>query len=268
MTEIIARTNTTPKTLHDGIAEKRYTKCSDETGWLMIKLDDSAGSRVSVPEFVEVVLTQKLGKDGKPTKDNETRVFFLVTEGRYKGKTASLTKENAAKCLIKTKRGEGAQLTAKIIERKKERSVPQGNAELNQLWATLSFDGKKARITLDSDEKYKETDPTSPYYGQIRHSKPLPKGTYKIITPIAAHNPDDTSFYRTDPGGYPGLKYDTVWFQIENAATNNSNFVHVGHISHGCVTVYQLEMWEAVYKYLISNRMDKDAKYIGTVTIE
>ena len=266
MAEIRVITNTSTGSVHNATIETRYTKSIDESGWLMILLDGEG--KVSVPEFVKVVLMMKRGKDGEPTKENETRSFFIVQEGRYKGKTASVSLVNATQCLLKTTRGKGAHITAKIIGRKLEKSVPRNGEELNQLWATLFFDGKKARITLDSDVPYIENNPASPYYGQTLRSKPLPKGTYKIRTPEAPLPKQNTEFYVTSPGGYPELKYHTVWFLIENAATYNSNFVHVGNLSEGCVTMYQLEMWNVLYKYLISNRIDMEEKYVGTVTIE
>lgn len=70
------------------------------------------------------------------------------------------------------------------------------------------------------------------------------------------------------PGGYPGLKYHTVWFPVDYAGNYNSSFVHVGNISEGCVTTYQLEMWNPLYRYLISNRSDPEGMYVGTITIE
>jgi hypothetical protein len=273
MTEIVAQTNSRTGSVHEATAEIRYTKSIDETGWLMIRID-GAGN-VSVPEYMKVVLTVKRDRNGKPTNENNERQFFVVMEGAYKGKMGSLSKGNAAKCLVRATRGNGARLVVKIIGRKRERSAPRGGEELNQLWAELSFDGQKARITLDSLDSenppyrtYRETNSTSPYYGQDRKAVPLQKGTYKILTPEVAHPKEYTSFYRTEPGGFPGLRYDTVWFQLENPATQNSNFVHVGNLSEGCVTVYQLEEWNPLYKYLISNRIDKDAKYVGTITIE
>lgn len=234
-----------------------FTKAIDESGWLLVKLEPS-GQRVALCEFTKVATTKE-----------DSRVHFLILEGRYKGKAASLSKENKARCLVDVKRGSGAKLTAKIIGRKKEISVPKGsNREYNQLFATLSFDGKTARITLDSDVYFRETNPLSPYDGQIRHSEPLPKGTYKIKVPEAAKSEDYTSFYATNPGGFPGLKYHTVWFPVDYAGNHYSSFVHVGNISEGCVTTYQLEMWNALYLYLISNRSDPEGTYVGTVTIE
>lgn len=140
----------------------------------------------------------------------------------------------------------------------------------NQLLATLTFNGQSANITLDSDVDYRETNPLSPYYDQVRHSKPLPKGTYKILTPEAPKDRSMTAFYADPqyPGAFPGLKYHTVWFAIEYEPTQNSNFVHVGNISEGCVTVHELAKWNALYAYLIANRVDKDGKYVGTITVQ
>jgi hypothetical protein len=244
-----SRTTVTIKTL--------FTKSIDESGWLLVKLEPG-GQRVALCEFMKVAITKE-----------DSRVHFLILEGRYKGKAASLSKENKAKCLVDVKRGSGAKLVAKIIGRKPQISVAKNDGKLyNQLWANLSFDGKTARITLDSDIDFLETNPLSPYRSQVRHSEPLPKGTYKIKTPEAAGREDFTRFYVTEPGGYPGLKYHTVWFPVDYAGNYNSSFVHVGNISEGCVTTYQLEMWNPLYLYLISNRLDPEGKYVGTVTIE
>jgi hypothetical protein len=251
------RTNNTPQSIYPATAKVLYTKSVDESGWLVVKLEPS-GERVAVCEFIKVAITKE-----------DSRVHFLILEGRYKKQTASLSKDNKTRCLVDVKRGPGAKLVAKIEGRKAEISVPRNdNKFYNQLFATLNFDGKKARITLDSDIPFRETNRLSPYNGQIRHSKPLPKGTYKILTPEAAGRENFTDFYATNPGGYPGLKYHTVWFPVEYAGNYNSSFVHVGNISEGCVTMYQLEMWNPLYLYLISNRLDADGKYVGSVTIE
>jgi hypothetical protein len=261
MADIVARTNPTRGSVLDAVVETRHTQSIDESGWLLIQLE--GGGRVTIPEYVQVVLMEKRDRDGKPVPENEERQFFIVREGLYKGKTASLKKENAAKCLIKTTRGTGAVLRAVTIGRKWERSAIR-DEYLDQLWATLHFDGKTARITLDSHVPM-----SLPGIKPVVYSNPLPKGTYKIKTPEAAHDHRMTDYYSdASMGGYPGLRYYTVWFQLENPATQDSNFVHVGHLSEGCVTIYQLEMWNPLYKYLISNRSDKEAHYVGTITIE
>jgi hypothetical protein len=252
-----APTNTKPKSVVEVKVKTRYTKALDTTGWLRIKLEPS-GANEYLCEFVKVLITKE-----------DTRTYFTVLDGIHKGKNGSLAKENAAKCLVENPRGTGAKITAKTIGRKKLISVPRGDGlELNQLLATLTFDGKSATITLDSDVDYKESNPMSPNYNKVVHSEPLPKGSYKILAPQSPKKPGATAFYATNPGGYPALKYHTVWFPVEYAPTINSNFVHVGNLSEGCVTMYQLDMWNPLYLYLISHRSDKDGNYVGTLTIE
>lgn len=251
------QTNATPQSVFPVTAKVLYTKSVDESGWLLVRLEPS-GERVAVCEFTKVAIARE-----------DARVHFIILEGRYRRRTASVSRDNKPKCLIDTKRGHGAQLVAKIVGRKPEISIPKNdNRPYNQLWATLSFDGKLARITLDSDIPFRETNRMSPFNGQIRHSAPLPKGTYKILAPEAAGKEEYTSFYVTGPGGHRGLKYHTVWFPVEYAGNYNSSFVHVGNISEGCVTMYQLEMWNSLYLYLISNRQDADGRYVGSITIE
>lgn len=256
MNQVIARarTNTTPNSVRQAIVATRYTKSPDKSGWLKVQLEPSK-KLVFLSEFVKVSITKE-----------DSRTSFMILEGDHKGKIASLKHENAVTCLVSLARGNGAKLVAKIRGREKLYSKPRNDTH-NQLVATLHFNGQTAMLSLDSDVIFKESAP-GPDFGKLKQSKPLPKGTYKILTPQIAHDPDNTAFYVTYPGGNPDLKYHTVWFPIEYAPTGNSNFVHVGNLSEGCVTVYDLSKWNDVYHYLISNRSDKEGKYVGTVTIE
>ena len=249
------RTNATPGSLVTIPVKIRYTKSLDTTGWLRVKLD--SGATGFLPEFVRVAVTKETD-----------RTFFLIKEGRYKGQIASLSKDNAPMCLVDVKRGTGATLVAKTGPKYETLySKPKGETN-KQLISTLLFNGISATITLDSDVKYPESNRASPLAGQILQSKPLPPGFYKILVPESAKGADMTAFYRTRPGGNPDLKYDTVWFAIEYAKTYNSNFVHVGNLSEGCVTMYELGKWNALYEYLISNRIEPEGKYVGSITIK
>jgi hypothetical protein len=250
------RTNPTPGSLVTVAVKTRYTKGIDATGWLRVKLEPS-GEAGFVPEYVKVQITKEA-----------ERTFFLIREGRYKGQMASMKKDNAAKCLLDVKRGAGAKLVAKMGPGYQSLYSKPKKDTNKQLISTLAFDGKSATITLDSDVKFRETNKASPLYNQILQSKPLPKGVYKILAPESAKDAIFTEFYRTGVGGEPDLKYDTVWFAIEYAKTHNSNFVHVGNLSEGCVTMYELGKWNALYSYLISNRLDAEGKYVGTISIE
>lgn len=250
------RTNTTVGSVHPIKIKILYTKSPDTSGWLRVRLEPS-GESAFLCEFVKVAISKE-----------DDRTHFVIMEGQHKRKTASLKKENAAKCLVGATRGSGAKIVAKTVGRQWLVSKPRRGEGRNQLVATLSFNGQSATITLDSDVRYKETNPMSTNVGTEQQSKPLPKGTYKIMTPEVPKQANMTEFYIDAPGGYPDLKYHTVWFPVEYAAAHNSNFVHVGNLSEGCVTMYELKMWNPLYAYLISNRSDQEGKYVGTVTIE
>lgn len=253
-----ATTNTRENSRTTVTTTTLFTKSIDTSGWLAIRLE-TTGERVTVCEYTKVLVT----------KETQARVFFTLLDGRYKGKDASLAAENKVKCLVRAVRGSGASITATTMGRRKVGLGVRREVN-NQLLATLSFNGQTASITLDSDVPYRETNPASPHYGEIRQSQPLPPGVYKILVPEAAKDRGMTEFYADPqyPGAYPGLKYHTVWFPIEFAGTHNSNFIHVGNLSEGCVTVYELQKWNDLYAYLIANRSDQGGKYIGTVTIK
>ncbi|MCA1860491.1 hypothetical protein LE191_10295 [Janthinobacterium sp. HSC-3S05] len=258
-----ATTNTRLGSMHRVTAATRYTKSYDTTGWLKVQLEADAvtGKRTDfafICEFVKVIMAGEKGD----------RAFFVIKEGEHKGRTASMKKENAAKCLVDVKRGSGAKLVATMGTYKELASKPRRGQIHNQLVSTLEFDGHSAMITLDSDIPYVETNRVSPFFKQQRHSKPLPRGIYRIMAPQSAKADKYTAFYVTAPGGNPDLKYHTVWFPIEYAPNHNSNFVHVGNVSEGCVTMYDLTQWNALYHYLISNRSDSEGIYVGTVTIK
>lgn len=258
-----ATTNTLAGSTHSVTAATRYTKSYDTTGWLKVQLEADARTAKKadfafICEFIKVIMAGEKGD----------RAYFVIKEGEYKDRTASLKKENVTKCLVDVNRGAGAKLVATIGAYKQLASKPRNGEIHNQLVSTLEFEGHRAMITLDSDIPYVETNRVSPFFNQLRQSKPLPRGIYRIMAPQSAKSDRYTAFYVTAPGGNPELKYHTVWFPIEYAPNHNSNFVHVGNVSEGCVTMYDLTEWNALYHYLISNRSDSEGKYVGTVTIK
>ena len=258
-----ATTNTRTDSTYPATVVTRYTKSYDTTGWLKVQLEADLKTKklatfAFLCEFVKVAMAG----------EEKGRAFFVIQEGEHRGRTASMKKENAAKCLVDVKRGKGATLIVIKGDYKWLLSKPRKNQGHNQLVSTLEFDGHRAMITLDSDIPYTERNPLSRFNGQQRHSKPLPPGYYRIMAPQSAKDDSMTSFYVTAPGGNPDLKYHTVWFPIEYAANDNSNFVHVGNVSEGCVTMYDLTQWNALYHYLISNRSDAEGTYVGSVTIK
>lgn len=254
MQKIIALTNIIFGSSEDAVITTKYTRSIDTSGWLKVKIEPS-GEFAFLCEYTKVLIQRISGG----------RTYFLINEGIYANKTASVGDTNASRCLITYTRGTGATLNVKTASRKNEISLIR-NEPRNQLFAELTFNGIKARITLDSDVFYRETNRNSPDFGLDKQSKPLPKGTYKIMSPDYAKDAAMTGFYRTNPNGFTDLKYDTAWFPIEYAPIHNSNFVHVGHLSEGCITCYEIQKWNDLYQYLITNRTS-DGKYVGTLII-
>ncbi|WBM70941.1 hypothetical protein OH773_01340 [Buttiauxella sp. WJP83] len=259
LTNNISTTNTISGSTQKVTGKYRYTQSIDNTGWLWVKIEPDTVNSVKklLCDFTKVLLL----------KEEAGRTFFTILEGVYAKKNASMSTKNAKKCLVSIKRSSGAIITVTKSGRQLLVSVPRNNDRHNQLVSTLKFNGDSATITLDSEVDYIESNRNSPNNGKLMHSSPLPKGRYRILSPSYPKNSKMTSFYRTNPGGFPNLKYDTVWFPIEYPGNYNSSFVHVGHLSEGCVTIYQLNKWNAIYEYLISNRSDKEGKYVGTLII-
>lgn len=109
----------------------------------------------------------------------------------------------------------------------------------------------------------------SPYYNDTPYT-PIPPGTHKIRSPDYSHKVEgDTEGYRDAfPPGV--ITRNDIWFPIELEGTdvNSSRYVHLGSVSHGCVTVYEVEKWNIVYDYLISHRMPgTEGKYVGQLTV-
>lgn len=254
-------TNCRANSRYDAHFPVRYTRALDKSGWLKVKMEQGDPNTV-LCEYTKVLITAVKGG----------RVYFLIKEGPHANKKASLSSENAEKALMNCTRGTGAKLIAKTLGRKvvyspiRAKYFPNENPRYNQLLATLSFNGMSAHITLDSNVQYKEENRNSPHYHDILHSKPLPKGTYRIFPPDYPKKAGMTSIYKDQALGYPALCYDTAWFPVEYAPNLNSNFVHVGHLSEGCITCYEIQKWNDLYLYLIRNRT-ADGKYVGTVTI-
>jgi hypothetical protein len=123
----------------------------------------------------------------------------------------------------------------------------------NQQWARAEFNGDHAQVTLNSvwDSTF----------------TPIPAGAHLIMAPEQSHANISTRGYRM---ATPGLRCTDVWFpiQLEGTPGNSSRYVHVGHLSEGCVTVHKLDKWNAVYDYLIGCRIPgPDGKFVGRLIV-
>ena len=233
-------------TRHTVSITTQYTRRPDETGWLAVRLEPS-GRIVSLCEFTKVLI---LGSRGG-------RTFFRIADGNgsYVGMEASLRDENAARYLS----GNGPSSAATIVATydglpSNEYSPIRRDTQKHQ-WADISFNGLEARVTLNS------------VWG--REYTPIPAGQHRIMAPDYSHANISTEGYRM---AHPGqVSCTDVWFPIalEGSADNSSRYIHIGHLSEGCVTIYELLKWNALYDYLINKRIPhSQGKFIGTLIVE
>jgi hypothetical protein len=143
-----------------------------------------------------------------------------------------------------------------MVQRQKIEVIPSITRGQNimQETAMLRVNGLQMKITLNSIVIGAER--------QHEEHTPLPPGLYRVRLPDHPHDKSATDGYRSREE--PNLKNHQVWFPIEYG--NNSRYIHVGHLSHGCVTVMQLAQWNALYQALIEHRMS-GTEYVGQILI-
>lgn len=207
----------------------KYTRRAEPSGWLSVRLvrgDDL----VALCEYTKVQVLRESGG----------RTFFRIADGAISvGSEASLKTENAAKYLV----DQGPAGAATVVATYKGAPVDaysRFKGTLKQQFANLAFDGKTATVTLNSVWDGRFT--------------PIPAGTHAILAPDYSHQKISTAPYAA---ATPGMVGNDVWFPIGLNGTlqSSSRYVHVGNLSDGCVTMYQLERWTALYEYLISHRV-------------
>jgi hypothetical protein len=229
---------------HTATVDTRYVRLPENTdGWLLIKLSPSQKDAF-ICEYTKVTMVKSEGG----------RTYFKVADGLSAvGLTASLSDENARRLLLKTPPSQAiATVKVKYGVRKEENSPFKG--PLLQQWGALNVSGPPITVTLNSI-----------WTGEF---SPIPEGVHRIMAPDYSHAQSSTLGYRNS---YPGrIKANDVWFPIELAGTtgNSTRYVHLGHLSEGCVTVHQVERWNVVYDFLISHRLpDTNGKYVALLEV-
>nr|WP_298145273.1 hypothetical protein [uncultured Pseudomonas sp.] len=241
-----ATSNNQAGSRHSAVVATKYTRRADDSGWLGVRLEPS-GSLVFICEYTKVIILNKVGG----------RTYFRISDGNgsYVGKEASLKDENALKFLADAPPVEPATVHLKYDGAPVlTRSDIRGDSNKQQ-WAIARFNGKTARVTLNS------------LWGQ--GYTPIPPGKHRIMAPDFSHANIPTSGYRA---AHPGqIRCTDVWFpiELEGTVSNSSRYIHIGHLSEGCVTFYELLKWNDIYEYLISRRVKGEGgKYIGTLLVE
>lgn len=78
---------------------------------------------------------------------------------------------------------------------------------------------------------------------------PLPVGTYEIAAPDGFHPPKNTNFYTVN--GKPVKNYK-IWFPI--LPLSSERYIHVGHVSHGCISIIDYDKYPQIHDYLVKHR--------------
>lgn len=212
------------------------------SGWITINIE---GKIVGACHGIRVVFLER--KNG--------RVYYLIDDegySEYNGKIASSRADAFDKYFSKEEPiVEEAVLTVNYIHRSLMDSSFKGR--LDQAWADLIYDGKQVRITINTFN-------SSDSIGSI------PAGRHKILRPDVSHAKISTEGYASTNRSL--IYGNDVWFPIEINGVKTERFVHLGHISEGCVTVYEIEKWGAVYDYLIRRRLyTNKSKYVATLLV-
>lgn len=222
--------------------EKKYTRRADRSGWLTVKLSKT-GLLASLCEYTQVEIL----------RHDNLRTYFKIIDGFVSpGQEASLTNTNASRYLVSTGPAGAASLSV-AYQGKPAEEVSRFKGKLTQQWARLTFQHQTALVTLNSV-----------WNGSY---SPIPPGRHTILAPDYSHQAISTAGYVS---ATPGMVGNDVWFPIglNGSMQNSSRYIHVGHLSEGCVTVHELGKWTDVYHYLISHRVPGSAgKKVGELVV-
>ncbi|MDR5792218.1 MULTISPECIES: hypothetical protein [unclassified Caballeronia] len=240
-----AQTNANQASTHAVTVETRYLRLPDDThGWIDVIIE-ATRDRVSLCEYTKVALV----------KDDGERTYFRIQDGSIAvGQLASM-KSSAAKAHFKKTAPTVATNTVSVKYGTLGKEDSPFKGRLRQQWATLNVGGEAITVTLNSvwNEGY----------------TPIASGRHRIMSPDRSHANVSTEGYRNS---YPGrIKANDVWFpiELEGGRGNSSRYVHIGHLSEGCVTVHDIVRWNLVYNYLISHRLpDTDGKYVALLDVD
>ena len=172
----------------------------------------------------------------------------------YVGREASVSKEHAEQYLSDVGPQGPAMVNVRYVGAPSYEVSPF-KGRLLQQWGELTVPGiVTAKITLNSF--------VNPRYTAI------PPGTHTILAPDSSHARNAST------AGYaaatPGMVGNDIWFPIglNGSGINSTRYIHVGHLSEGCVTCHDLNKWTTLYSYLISHRVPGSmGKYVGQLVV-
>ncbi|VXC25191.1 conserved hypothetical protein [Burkholderia sp. 8Y] len=227
-----ARSNDNQGSIHKAISGVRYVRLDEDThGTVGARIGSSDRNSVQLCAYTKVALLKEEGG----------RIYFRIIDGPYRDSgTASMKTEDAAHYLRGTPPTESNETLKVKYGRLGEENSPF-KGRLQQQWGILKVGGENVTVTLNSV-----------WGGRFT---PIAPGRHRIMTVDGSHAHISTEGYRNT---YPGrIKANDAWFPIELEGTkgNSSRYVHIGHLSEGCVTVHDILKWNTVYDFLISHRL-------------
>lgn len=227
----------------------KYVRRADDKGWLGFRpMFPHEASFVYLCEYTKLIMLKVSGR----------YTHFQIVDGNsgFLGKEVALSHPNVPLYLSDVGPEKvPATIRVKYAALEKDVRSEIKNFSFTQQWAVAEFAGTSVRVTLNS------------VWG--REFTPIAPGRHRIMAPDFSHAGVDTSGYRA---AYPGRVICTdVWFPIalEGAETNSTRYIHIGHMSEGCVTLYELLRWNALYEYLINKRIPgSQGRFVGYLIVE
>ena len=229
------RTTTTSQgnnnTTSIGVTMTAYVNKVGHDGYVTVLIDGEGKQGKGLYMYTKLTLLG-INNDGD-------RVTLRVEEGEWKGRMGSMKIKDGADTFLDLTPPDNMIPTIKVKYGKFVRdwySIPRKH-KIDQQFATLTVGNISVQVTLNSD--------WTPGSGRT----PLPVGTYEIATPDGFHDPKQTDFYTV--GGEPVKDYK-IWFPI--LPKSSERFIHVGHLSHGCISIIDYEKYPQIHDYLIKHR--------------
>lgn len=245
------KTNNTQGSIHfvKGSIVYSNIRNEDQEGWLLVKLGTGF---TNIHENIKLLTLGE--KDGVAYYEVKSDRSDLI------GKIIGLSKGNAIICTHKKGPTQESAILKIKYDGKPIKSYSRfKGGDLLQQFATLTINGVGIKVTLNS-----AWPPKYPY-------TTIPVGTHKIMAPDYSHKVEGNTTPYREAFEVGVIRHNDIWFPIELQGTtgNSSRYVHLGNVSHGCVTVYDVEKWNIVYNYLITHRTPgTDGKYIGKIIVE
>lgn len=222
--------------------EIRYIKRPDDKGWMKVILV-SNNKAIYLCEGTKITIYKRIAE----------KSYFTIKDGNseYVGQDAWISTINE-KYLTTVQPKEGTSIIRIKYNGSPVWVTSPFKGNLLQQWATLTTgNGVSAQVTLNS---------IWPKYS------PIVPGNHFIMAPDRSHANISTGGYAKSSGAI----CTDIWFPIRLAgqSASSSRYIHIGHLSEGCVTVYELTKWNAIYNYLITNRMaGHGGKLIGQLIV-